>query len=122
MLLWKDITRQWRNRSVSFGTDADVDLIPRLANALGDIARECWRAPDASEYLAPSERHEAHSRISKILTLANDDQVRYFGTTQAHQDKLWLIKQLNFYAPVGYTFRTDPGDGSNYGFWGKDTH
>ena len=99
--------KEWRNVSLSHGTMRDQDLVKSFM----DFMRE--NLPN--EYAAIVAESENVKLVSDSLNEPEDDseQAGFFINEV-------LFETIDRYAPLGHSFNSHPGDGSDYGFWQAD--
>lgn len=95
----------WTNRSVSWGTMRDEDLIPAFIEVLR---------------LADPEKADALNDEYESLALTFDKYGSHFNDESREVAPYLtetLFDALEQIAPLGCYFGSHPGDGTDYGFW-----
>ena len=95
------------DRSVIYGTMRNCDLIPAFMDVIVDTPefQQLWLTP-------------TYQRVCNLLT----DGVGHCQSEEWETDEICeflieLFDVLDGYAPEGYYFGANPGDGSDYGYW-----
>jgi hypothetical protein len=89
--------------SVSSGSMREEDLIPAFVIHLLHQRGLTWK----------------HRRDVNAIDRRSDKD-GYYDTDAPEWDLEWLFETMDAYAPEGFYFGSNPGDGADYGYWLSD--
>jgi hypothetical protein len=117
----KQLSEEFKNYSLSWGTMRTEDLIPCFMNFLDSIKDDCQIANEFEEIQKDVEKLVIETLKGYGNYYCEKDRIPEFGISSAElasyilNEDIWEL--LNKISPENCCFTSHPGDGTDFGFW-----